>query len=104
MRQLAEDLKTRINLVAGQRLQSLCTEALYSKRSHHATVKQRPLQHFAVQLLLRCQVAHESACKRIPGPCRIFHFLDRQGRRAKRMMPNSESALAKENRRSVFAV
>src|SRR5712671_38900 len=102
MRQLAEDLKTRVNLVAGQRLQPLRAKALHGKRSHHATIKQRPLQHFAVQFLLRREVAHESARKRITGSRWIFDFLDRQGRRAEWMMPNSESALAKENGRSVF--
>src|ERR1700730_17758999 len=101
MRQLAEDLKPLINLVAGQRLQSLRAEALDGKRSHHSAVKQRSLQHFAVQFLLRREVAHKSARKRISRSGRIFHFFDGQCRSAKRMMPNTKCAPAKENGRSV---
>jgi len=104
VRQFAEYLKARINFSARKILQPLRTEAFHGKRSHHATVKQGALQHLAINLALRRDVAHEPAGKGIAGPGRVLYFFNRQRRGAKRMRSNAERSLAEKNGRSVLAV
>src|SRR5262249_46491379 len=102
--EFAEDLEARFNLVAGQRLKSFRTEALYGERSHHAAVEQRPLEHFAVHFALRRDVSHEAAGKRITSSGGILYLFDWQGRSAEWMMPDAEGAFAEEDRRAILSV
>src|SRR6476659_5437505 len=87
--QLTEDFEAFFDVVAGQRLQTLGAEPLDRERSHDAAVKQGPLDDFAIQLLLRSNVSHETALQRAAGAGGVFYFLDRQCWGAKGMMPDS---------------
>src|SRR5580693_6857006 len=104
MREFAENLEAGFNLLALQGLQALGAELLHGERSHHAAVEESTLQHLTIDFFLRRQISHEASSKRIAGSRRIFHFIDGQRGRAKRMPPDAECALTKENRRAVFAV
>src|SRR5215467_10793899 len=104
MRQFAEYLESAIDLFTCQILQPLRAKSLHRKRSHHPAIEECPLQHFAIHLSLRGDVAHESARKRIARSRRILHFVDGQRRRSKWMPAHSKRSLAEENRRSVFSV
>src|SRR5580704_3577096 len=104
MCQFAKDLKTGIDFFPGEGLQAFNAKTLHRKRSHHTTIKESPLQHLAIQLLLRGDVSHESARERITRSGWIFDFLDRQRGCAKRMAADAECAFAKEYGRTVFAM
>src|SRR5208282_2816411 len=104
VRQFAEDLETRVDFPARKILQSLRSEALYGKRAHHAAVKEGALQHFSIDLALRCYVSHESAGKGIASSSRVLYLFNRQRGRTKWMRSNAESSLAEEDGRSVLAV
>src|SRR5262249_39956463 len=60
------------------------------------------LEDFAIELLLRCDVTHESSGEGISGTGWIFDLLKGQGWRAKGMRADSESTFAEENRRTVL--
>ena len=104
VRQLAEDLKARVNFLARKILQALRAKALHRKRAHHSAIEQRALEHFPVDLSLRCDVSHESAGKGIARTSRILYLIDGKRGRAKRMRSDAEGAFTEENRCAVFAV
>src|SRR6266576_5832446 len=98
MSQFTENLEALIDFFARQRLQAFGSKTLYGKRSHDAPVKQGPLQHLAIEFFLRRDVPHETTRKRVARSRRILYLLDRQRRRAKGVMSNTERSLAEENR------
>src|ERR1019366_4955844 len=98
VRQLAEDLKPLIDLLARERLQALRAEALHRERAHHAAIEHGVLQHAAAHFALRSDVAHEAPGKTVARPGGIAHLVQWQRRGPKRMMPSGEFSIAKENR------
>src|SRR4249920_3101191 len=102
--QFAEDLKAFIDFLACQGLQAFGSKALHGKRSHHAAVEQGALQHFAAQVFLRRDVAHETTRERIACAGWVLYLLDGQGRRAERVMSYAKRSFAEENRRAILSV
>ena len=49
----AEELEARFDFLAGERLQTFCTETLHRERSHDAAIEEGALQDFAVDLPAR---------------------------------------------------
>src|SRR5271169_2827482 len=104
MGQFAKDLEAGIDFFASQMLQPLGAEALDGERSHDSSIEQGALQNLAVQVLLRGEVAHESARERIARTGWVFHFFDGQGGSPEGMMSDSERSFAKENCGAIFPV
>src|ERR1700758_3894950 len=102
--QFAEDLKACVDFVACQGLQAFGPEALHGKRAHDAAVEQGPLPHFAAQVLLRRDVAHEATRERIARAGWVLHLLDGQGWRTEGMTSDAERSFAEENRRAILSV
>ena len=102
--QFAEELETGIDLFAGQRLEALGAETLDGERSHDPSIEQSALQYFAIQFLLRGDVAHESAGERISRTGWILHFFDGQRGRAEGMTADAERPFAEENCGAIFSV
>src|SRR4051812_27267816 len=82
----AEKFETLIDLVAGERLQTLGPELLHGEGTHHPSVEHCVLQHQWRNFTLRGHVSHESAGEGISGASRIVNFFDGQRRSSERMM------------------
>src|ERR1019366_3965751 len=107
MRNLPEQFKPRVNLLARHRLQALGAEALARKRSHYAAIEHRPAKHRRRQLRLRCEIPVEPSCKRIARARRVYHLGQRQRRRPERprgRCASWERTLSKKRRRAELPV
>ena len=104
MSQFAKDLETGVDFLSRQRLQALGTETFDRERSHDSAIEKSALEHFAIQLLLRSYITHESTGKGIARTRGVFDFFDRQGWCAERMTSDSERSFAEKDCRAVLAV
>src|SRR5215469_15732680 len=104
MGQLTKDGETLIDLLACQRLQPFCAEALHGERSHHAAIEHRVLENVARDFALRRDVAHEATGEAVAGTGGVAHFFQRQRRSSERMMTSSKLPVAEKDSRAVLAV
>src|SRR5215469_15198648 len=102
MGQLTKDGETLIDLLACQRLQPFCAEALHGERSHHPAIEHRVLENVARDFALRRDVAHEATGEAVARTGGVAHFFQRQRRSSERMMTSSKLPVAEEDSRAVL--
>src|SRR4051794_22530099 len=107
VRNLPEQLEALFDLLAGHVLQSLCTEPLNRKRSHHSTIEHRCAEDGRRQLRLRGKIAVKAASKRITSARWIHHFGQWQRWCPEGMQSSNaprKRPVSKESRCAVFAM
>src|SRR5580692_3435134 len=108
MRELTEDTETLIDFSAGKLLQTLRSEALAGKRTHHGAIEHGMAEGVRSLLLLGSQIAEESPGKTVACSGGIDNFFERERRGAKRVLfffsLAGPLACSLEQRSAVFSV
>src|ERR1051325_6918254 len=96
VRHAFESSKTIVNLRVRESFDSLRAKLFHIKRSHHRPEDHGSSHRAFVQLLLAGEVTHKTSGKRVACASRIKHCFERISR-------NREIAVARKQRRAVFA-